>query len=152
MKVQLRSRPATPVLSLRGQEPDNKFSSSLSDLRQWGQRWDQSWISLFINTKTELSLVSCCYVVRYLSHQAQVHFMNFWEISCHLNTFYLYKFTAYEFFFNKYIYVVHHFIIRKITNKSYASNYSSKLKPVVSLHMYFQVTHKSVQCSCEYFW
>jgi len=34
VKVQLRSRPATPVMSLRAQQPDNKLSSSLSDLRQ----------------------------------------------------------------------------------------------------------------------
>jgi len=37
VKVQLRSRPATPVIGLRGQEPDTKFSSSLSDLRQWDE-------------------------------------------------------------------------------------------------------------------
>jgi len=34
VKVQLRSRPATPVISLRDHQPDNKLSSSLSDLRQ----------------------------------------------------------------------------------------------------------------------
>jgi len=34
VKVQLRSRPATPVLSLRPQQLDVKLSSSLSDLRQ----------------------------------------------------------------------------------------------------------------------
>lgn len=34
VKVQLRSRPATPVIGLRAHQPDNKLSSSLSDLRQ----------------------------------------------------------------------------------------------------------------------